>query len=78
MLKLNAEELNTENLAVRLGLDGLSTEQQAEFLLDYICSLEGVFTDDVLTEAGTTFDDMLDLANRINFTVKEEMIDETV
>ncbi len=78
MKRLDAEELNTENLAVRLGLDDLPTKQQSEFFVDYICSLEGVFTDEVLAEAGTTFDDMLDLANRINFTVKEEMIDETV
>ena len=71
MLKLNAEELVTENLAVKLGLCEMDQKKQSEFLVDYICSLEGAFTDKVLAEAGTSFDDMLDLANRINYAVEK-------
>ena len=71
MNKLTAEELKTENLAVKLGLYEMYQKKQSKFLVDYICSLEGTFTDEVLAEAGTTFDDMLDLANRINYAVEK-------
>lgn len=71
MKKLTAEERSTENLAVELGLYEMEPKQQSEFFVDYICSLEGVFTNEVLADAGTTFDDMLDLANRINYAVEK-------
>ena len=62
------------NLAISLGLDELTKEEQAKFLVDYILLLEDAFHYEY-RKVTFEFDDLLDKANQLKLVVIDPNID---